>query len=207
MNRRTSGTCCSTDPHCARWRTRCASRSSICCAAARPSTATRLADRLDLNSGATSYHLRQLAAAGLIAEAAELGNKRDRWWQATYRSTYFDVSSYESDPEAAMAYLNAIASSYARRTIEFGYAFPTLPTEWSASATMSDFRLRLTADEGRQLLADLAAVVASYPRDDDVEEGAVEAPAGAARIVVQLQLMPQLEASATELPVEDQTAH
>ena len=48
-----------------------------------PSTATRLAERLGLNSGATSYHLRQLAAAGLIAEAADLGNKRDRWWQAS----------------------------------------------------------------------------------------------------------------------------
>ncbi len=72
---------------------------------------------------------------------------------------------------------------------------------------MSDFRLRLTADEGRQLLADLAAVVASYRRDDDVEEGAVEAPAGAAPVVVQLQLMPQLEVSAAELRVEDQTAH
>ena len=47
-----------------------------------PSTATALAKRLGLNSGATSYHLRQLALHGLIEEAEGLGNKRDRWWQA-----------------------------------------------------------------------------------------------------------------------------
>ena len=114
-----------------------------------PSTASRLAEKLGLNSGATSYHLRQLASAGLVAEADDLGNKRDRWWRAIFRSTYFEQSSYESDPEAAMAYLNAIASAYAEHTIEFGYRFPTLPAEWTGSATMSDFRLRLTAAGGR----------------------------------------------------------
>ena len=45
-----------------------------------PSTATALAHRLDLNSGATSYHLRQLATYGFIVEAAEMGNRRDRFW-------------------------------------------------------------------------------------------------------------------------------
>ena len=50
-----------------------------------PSTATALAKRLGLNSGATSYHLRQLALHGLIEEAEGLGNKRDRWWQARRR--------------------------------------------------------------------------------------------------------------------------
>ena len=33
-----------------------------------PSTATGLAERLGVNTGATSYHLRQLAAAGLVVE-------------------------------------------------------------------------------------------------------------------------------------------
>ena len=155
-----------------------------------PSTASLLAQQLGLNSGATSYHLRQLASAGLVEEADDLGNKRDRWWKANFRSTYFEASSYESDPEAALAYLNAIASGYARRIIDFGNVFPTLPGAWSNAATMSDYRLRLTPEEGVRLLTELAEVVASYRRDDDVEEGSVSAPDGAEVVVVQLQVMP-----------------
>ncbi len=165
-----------------------------------PSTASRLAAKLGLNSGATSYHLRQLASAGLVAEDDDLGNKRDRWWRATFRSTYFEQSSYESDPEAAMAYLNAIASAYAERTIEFGYQFPTLPPAWTNSATMSDFRLRLTSDEAERLMRELAEVVASYRRDDDVADGTVEPPTEAEVVVVQLQVMPQLR---DEGPADD----
>ena len=36
-----------------------------------PATATRLAARLGLNSGATSYHLRQLATHGFVVEATD----------------------------------------------------------------------------------------------------------------------------------------
>jgi AcrR family transcriptional regulator len=45
-----------------------------------PSTATKLAAATGESSGLTSYHLRQLAAAGLITEADQDGRKR--WWQA-----------------------------------------------------------------------------------------------------------------------------
>ena len=44
-----------------------------------PSTATRLAERVGESSGATSYHLRQLAKYGYIAEARERKG-RERWW-------------------------------------------------------------------------------------------------------------------------------
>ena len=43
-----------------------------------PSTATKLGERLGLSSAATSYHLRQLATYGFIAEADELGQGRER---------------------------------------------------------------------------------------------------------------------------------
>src|SRR5688500_6844050 len=54
------------------------------------STATKLAERLQLNSGATSYHLRQLAAAGLVEEDADRGNARERWWRSVHRGTNSD---------------------------------------------------------------------------------------------------------------------
>jgi DNA-binding transcriptional ArsR family regulator len=155
-----------------------------------PSTASRLAEGLGLNSGATSYHLRQLADAGLVTEAEDLGNKRDRWWRAVYRSTYFEHSSFDSDPEAAEAYLNAVASAYAEQLIEFAGRITSLPEAWSDGGTMSDFRLRLTAEEAVALQDDLTRVVASYRRDDDVADGTVDAPDGAEVVSVQLHVMP-----------------
>ena len=52
-----------------------------------PATATTLATRLGLNSGATSYHLRQLEKHGFIVEDTSRGNARDRWWRAAHQST------------------------------------------------------------------------------------------------------------------------
>ena len=52
-----------------------------------PATATSLAARLGLNSGATSYHLRQLADHGFIVDDQERGNGRERWWRAAHAST------------------------------------------------------------------------------------------------------------------------
>ncbi len=49
-----------------------------------PATATVLAQRLGLNTGATSYHLRQLAQHGFIDDDAERGNGRERWWRAAH---------------------------------------------------------------------------------------------------------------------------
>ena len=42
-----------------------------------------LAKALGESTGTTSYHLRQLAQAGLIEEMTERSNGRERWWRAT----------------------------------------------------------------------------------------------------------------------------
>src|SRR5690606_35719062 len=55
-----------------------------------PATATTLAGRLALNTGATSYHLRQLAAYGFIVEDTGRGHGRERWWRAAHPITVFD---------------------------------------------------------------------------------------------------------------------
>lgn len=90
-----------------------------------------------------------------------------------------------------MGYLNAVATSYAERMVEFGYRWPVLPSTWARAATMSDFQLRLTAAESERLLSEIAAVIATYRRDDDVTDTS-QSCADAALVVVQLQVMPQL---------------
>ena len=46
-----------------------------------PATATQLAGRLGESSGATSYHLRQLARYGFVEEDPDRGPGRERWWR------------------------------------------------------------------------------------------------------------------------------
>ncbi|OZV78736.1 transcriptional regulator [Micromonospora echinospora] len=68
-----------------------------------PATATSLAVALDTNTGATSYHLRQLAEVGLVAEEAGRGTARQRWWRAVHDTSSWYPSDYDDDPDARAA--------------------------------------------------------------------------------------------------------
>ena len=79
-----------------------------------PATATTLATRLGLNSGATSYHLRQLEKHGFVVEDTTRGNARDRWWRATHQYTRTDVADATTPEEhdTYEAYIQAVAMIY-----------------------------------------------------------------------------------------------
>jgi DNA-binding transcriptional ArsR family regulator len=51
-----------------------------------PSTATALGRAIGESSGATSYHLRQLARHGFIEEELGRGRGRERWWRHRERN-------------------------------------------------------------------------------------------------------------------------
>lgn len=157
-----------------------------------PSTATRLAELLDINSGAASYHLRRLAAAGFVEEDTTRGNARERWWRAVHRSTQFDdMELAEREPEATLAYLQSVAAIYAMRTQRTINELQTMPRDWRAAADMSDMPLRLTPQEATTLREELWAVIARYRRDSPDAAGA---PADAERVGVIVQILPELDA-------------
>ena len=64
-----------------------------------PSTATRLATILGESSGATSYHLRVLADAGVIEEDDTRGNGRERWWRRV-QPLFFPTDAEEPEDRA-----------------------------------------------------------------------------------------------------------
>src|SRR5699024_9399193 len=64
-------------------------------------TASGLAQRVGESSGTTSWHLRQLAAAGLVEQDTELGNKRERWWRAVHDAHRLETTDFRNDPEQA----------------------------------------------------------------------------------------------------------
>ncbi|MGH3309063.1 MAG: helix-turn-helix domain-containing protein [Streptomyces sp.] len=157
-----------------------------------PSTATRLADRLGLNSGATSYHLRQLDSAGFVEEDTERGNARERWWRSVHRTTQFkDTELAEREPEATLAYLQSVAALYTLRVQRALNEFQTIPRPWRDAFDMSDRPLRLTPEESRSLQEELTSVITRYRLD--TPEAAAGAPEGAERVSVITLVLPELE--------------
>lgn len=151
-----------------------------------PATATALAQRLGLNSGATSYHLRQLAAHGFVVDDPERGTGRDRWWKAAHRSTLTDPSVTETPEgrEVVDAYAQAIAVVHTEMVQRAMEEAPTLPEAWRRPSSMSDWHLRLTPERADELMSALYTVIGSWDEADEDAEGTAE-------FVVQLHAFPR----------------
>ncbi|WP_439673682.1 ArsR/SmtB family transcription factor [Embleya sp. MST-111070] len=62
-----------------------------------PATSATLARSLDLNTGATSYHLRELARHGFVEDFDDPdAHGRERWWRAVRRDLRFPPRSEQS---------------------------------------------------------------------------------------------------------------
>lgn len=149
-----------------------------------PQTASSLAARLGLNSGATSYHLRQLARHGFIGEAPELGTKRDRWWRAAHQATRFetDAPSGSAEADATDAFLQVLLSEHFAQAQRALAQAQSLPAEWRHAATASDATLLLTAEEATALSQELVERLIEMRRDTPPLDG--PAPAGTRRFTV-----------------------
>jgi DNA-binding transcriptional ArsR family regulator len=155
-----------------------------------PSTASRLATRLGLNSGATSYHLRQLAEHGFVVDDPDRGNARERWWRAAHRTTHVP-DDYGGEPaagDARQAFSQAVAVAYAGQIQQAVEEQPTLPERWRPLSSSSDWSLRLTPQEAKQLHDELHAVVERYRQ---WYPDRPDAPAGAGHFRVLLNTFPR----------------
>ena len=152
-----------------------------------PATATQLAQELKLNTGATSYHLRQLAEHGFIVEDAERGDARDRWWKAAHQSTHAGLTTRTGDEaEDADAYLQTVALLYTETLMQAVAERQHLPLAWQQASTTSDWHLNLTPERADELVERLTAVIEEF--------WDAEAPAGtpgASDFVVNLNAFPR----------------
>jgi len=140
-------------------------------------TATALAQRLGLNTGATSYHLRQLAQHGFITDDEARGNGRERWWRAAHASTRTD---WEDDPDPADmetldAYLQSIVVVYTQMLQQAVEERATLSMEWRNASTMSDWRCRLNPEQARRLIDVISEAIEEF---EEAEELPADDPDG-----------------------------
>lgn len=139
-----------------------------------PATATTLAVRFGLNSGATSYHLRQLAEHGFIVEDEGRGNARDRWWKAAHQETHTRSVDARTSAErdVADAYWQAAAVLYAENIQAAMEERPLLPAPWRDASTVSDWVYTIPAGRAAEIVAKIKDVLTSY----DDEPGGDAAP-------------------------------
>ncbi|MFF6961068.1 helix-turn-helix domain-containing protein [Streptomyces sp. NPDC008317] len=143
-----------------------------------PATASQLADRLGESSGATSYHLRQLASFGLVEDDPGRGTARERWWKAVHRGQRFDsIGEFvrHPDPEvrAAMStFLVEHATSSAEQVATWMSTMHTWPKVWQEAWDSSRFTLRLTPQDAVELSERVHALVEAFrERETDGPEG------------------------------------
>jgi DNA-binding transcriptional ArsR family regulator len=138
-----------------------------------PATATSLAARFGLNSGATSYHLRQLAEHGFVVEDQERGNARDRWWKAAHQQTHTrstDARTQEAK-DVTDAYWQAATVLYAENMQAAMEERPLLPAPWRDASTVSDWIYTIPADRAAEITAAVKDLLESY--DDVPSQGSV----------------------------------
>ncbi|MGY1803691.1 helix-turn-helix domain-containing protein [Blastococcus sp. SYSU D00922] len=136
-----------------------------------PSTASRLAERLGESSGATSYHLRQLAGFGFVEEVPDEGTGRERWWRALHRSTRWNSEEVLDQPggrELVDELTDRLVAHQRRMLAAFAAERDETDDDWRAAASLNDWALRLSPARARELINELNAVVQRW-RDENEE--------------------------------------
>jgi DNA-binding transcriptional ArsR family regulator len=154
-------------------------------------TATLLAEDLAESSGATSYHLRQLARHGFIEEAAG-GNGRERWWRPASGGWGFNDHEMVRRPglrAAADMVVRGTLDAAHRRMMDALQTWPDQPAEWRDAMVQTVSMFQLTAEEAVALKDELTEVLGRYRRTDTTEAGDA-APEDSSRVEVHVSLFP-----------------
>lgn len=129
-----------------------------------PATATELAAKLGTNTGATSYHLRELEGVSLVSDNGEGVGKR-RMWMASTASHSWQNSDFSDDPDAS-ASLDWLRRNYlgeytaqAERWLDAEHNWPS---EWTDQLGFSDVMLEVSPERLADFHAEFEALARKY---------------------------------------------
>ncbi|MEV5707632.1 helix-turn-helix domain-containing protein [Actinoallomurus sp. NPDC052274] len=155
-----------------------------------PVNSATLARSLGESTGATSYHLRQLARHGFIEEVPELSTGRQRWWRAVPADRRFPPYSRQT-PEVREA-LSEMMRHNVAEVVELVSRFTADPEalgEWADAFLFSRATLRLTLDEAKEFFEEYIALIYRFSRSTE------EMPPGARPVHVRLLGVPEAAAA------------
>jgi DNA-binding transcriptional ArsR family regulator len=167
-----------------------------------PATASALAKHLDTNSGATSYHLRQLERHGFVAEDPSLGNAKERYWKALHDYTAIDPAKLRGDRDAQILLDEFSRLGSGMREAEFQEWIDTQDDwgeAWQEAVALDDLILRLTSTELKDLVESLRTLVKERASLDPVD-----ASPGASMVRLHLLAFPVADPVAAMKRVKDQ---
>lgn len=154
-----------------------------------PATSATLARALGLNTGATSYHLRELARYGFVEETAGTGHGRERWWRAVPGDRRFPPRSEQNaETRLVMDELNHLSYAadlelFEQLQRDAGEAGADLG-EWADAFPYSRGTIRLTLPELRAYFEEYIALLNRYKRPD------AETPTDARTVLTRLLAFP-----------------
>lgn len=130
-----------------------------------PATATQLAQEMGETSGATSYHLRQLARHGFVEEDEARGTRRERWWRPVPNAISIHSLRFRRQAEtreAADFLMREISQRRLRRLEQWYARSDEWSEEWRETSEDSDYRVRVTLEQFKELTVELDALVNRY---------------------------------------------
>ncbi len=126
-------------------------------------TSADLARRLDTHTGATSYHLRRLAEAGLVRDTGTGVGRRRVWEVAPVPAR--DSHADDLDDSAAVEWL---ARDYVEHFAEKGQDWITAsaqwPPAWQDACGLDDRQVLVTDDQLTRLRGEVSELLARYRR-------------------------------------------
>lgn len=128
-----------------------------------PQTASSLAALVGETSGATSYHLRALAAHDLIREIPGRGTGRERWWERPEGRVDFAGPGAQTSP-AARAAAQVATAEFARLRHETLMEYLNRPDsdaddEWHDVGMVLTSHIDMTAEQAQELQQEIAATI------------------------------------------------
>ncbi|MFD9461769.1 ArsR/SmtB family transcription factor [Streptomyces sp. NPDC060027] len=165
-----------------------------------PATSATLARELGLNTGATSYHLRELARYGFVEEQdAADGHRRERWWRAVPGDRRFPPRSRQS-PEMRLVMDELNHHAYAADLELFEQAqlrAGAREDPWADAFPYSRGSIRLTLPELRAFFEEYIALLNRYKRPD------TDTPPGARTVLTRFLALPAPDAAPVSEPAPD----
>ncbi|MFC9537822.1 ArsR/SmtB family transcription factor [Streptomyces sp. NPDC056975] len=153
-----------------------------------PATSAMLARGLGLNTGATSYHLRELARYGFTEESSTQGRSlggRERWWRAVPGDRRFPPRSRQNpETRLVMDELNHLSYAADLELFERLQRQGQDLGEWADAFPYSRGTIRLTLPELRAFFEEFIALLNRYKRPDS------ETPDGARTVLTRLLAFP-----------------
>ena len=138
-----------------------------------PATSASLARDLGWNTGATSYHLRELARYGLVEELPERAHGRERWWRQVPRDLRFPRRSQQTaEVRAVVDEMNRLGFTADLETFARVQAEADLDGEWGDAFPYSRGTIQVTLEELIAFFEEYIELVKRYQRP------AEEAPEG-----------------------------